>query len=344
MADTTLTAIRTKFRRLARAQSVNQLSNADIDQYINTFLLYDLPSTLRLTDLKKEYTFYTRPNVDKYDQITLGLSSQPLFNFNNIVNGTFGPFYVAGYRAAFSQSREEFYGRWPTLNQKIQIGTGDGITISFTGTLANVPILANNFTVSSIDANNLQIVLQDIPVVDGNGIQTQTGNLAEPNGTATTSIDVNNFVDYIDGTYTITFATPPGNGQPVWVMYYSYAAARPTSILFFDNTFYLRPVPDIPYPVRFEVFIQPIELLADNQSPQLEQWWQYIAYGGAIKFLQDQNRSEDVAALLPEFKNQELLVLRRTLAQQGDDRAATIYSQQTSLYGSPWGWWNGFNS
>ena len=38
MADSTLSAIRTKVRLLTRTPSLNQMSNATLDNYINTFI------------------------------------------------------------------------------------------------------------------------------------------------------------------------------------------------------------------------------------------------------------------------------------------------------------------
>ena len=40
----TLQTIRTKVRRLTRTPSTAQLSDDDLDQYINTFVVYDLLS------------------------------------------------------------------------------------------------------------------------------------------------------------------------------------------------------------------------------------------------------------------------------------------------------------
>jgi hypothetical protein len=71
MADSTLQAIRTKIRRLTRKPSVNQISNADIDEYVNTFIQYDMPEHLRLFSLRETHTFYTTPNVDTYATNTI---------------------------------------------------------------------------------------------------------------------------------------------------------------------------------------------------------------------------------------------------------------------------------
>lgn len=346
MADSTLTAIRTKVRRLTRSQSTNQVSNADIDEYVNTFITNDFPSELFLDRNFITFKFFTRPFQDKYSNLNIapGTGVDPLADFDNLVFENFGPVYVGGYRASFSQSKEEFYGRWPFFNQKIQIGTGDGATTNFTGTLTNIPVLPLDVTFSSLDANSEQLVLEDEPVVNASDIPTNDGNLYVPTAPQLpAAVLPNNTINYVTGVYNITFPSAPGNGQPVYALTYPYVASRPTSILYSDNSFILRPVPDIPYPIEVQVYARPSELMAANEVPELDQWWQYIAYGAAIKLLQDRTDNETVAELFPEFKRQEKMVLRRTLVQQGEDRAATIYSQQTSLSGAPWGWWNGIN-
>ena len=46
---------------------------------------------------------------------------------------------------------------------------------------------------------------------------------------------------------------------------------------------------------------------------------------------------DSVQQILPEFKQQERLVLRTTLTQQAEERTQTIYSQGKN-YGSMGGW------
>jgi len=46
--SSTLETIKIKVRRLTRSPSEAQLSDADLNQYINTFLIYDLPEHLAL--------------------------------------------------------------------------------------------------------------------------------------------------------------------------------------------------------------------------------------------------------------------------------------------------------
>lgn len=98
----------------------------------------------------------------------------------------------------------------------------------------------------------------------------------------------------------------------------------------------MRPIPDQVYKIEIEVQERPTELLSASRSPELEQWWQYIAYGAAKKIFEDRTDTDSIQVIMPEFKQQERLVLRRTINQQTQNRVQTIYTEQTDLFGNPW--------
>jgi hypothetical protein len=79
-----------------------------------------------------------------------------------------------------------------------------------------------------------------------------------------------------------------------------------------------------------EVYVRPLELLAAGQSPELEEWWQYISYGCAKKIFEDRMDLESVQMIMPEFKKQENLINRRTIVQQTSQRVATIYTEDNN--------------
>ena len=313
MADSTLSTleqIRTRVRRLTKSPSAAQLSNGDIDSYINTFVLYDMPSYLRLNTLKELLTFYTDPNVGTYSTITAD-AEDPMYNFKNKYVSATDLAYVGGNRISFSQSRSEFYNAYPLNNYKESIGTGDGIETNFTGTLTNIPVLPNNVTLSSVDGGG------DPQKANDDGISTFSGDV-----TAASSIA------YIAGTYDITFDLAPGAGEDIWIQTVPYKASKPVSILYINEEFVLRPVPDITYRVDVEMYRRPTEFLSADttQQPELAQWSQYISYGAAVKLLQERMDQESVAILMPEFKNQERLVNRHKINQNSIKRVATIYT------------------
>jgi hypothetical protein len=324
----TLSDIRIKVRKLTRSPSINQISDAVINDYINTFVLYDFPEHLRMFYLRTTLTFYTSPYIDTYTTNTTNVND-PLYNFKNQYISTGTPVYIAGFPAYYTQSREQFYNIYPIINSISTIGSvGDGVTTNFTGTLSAVPVLAGKVTFSSVDFNNDGLALAD----DGNG------NLLAPGFGATTPAST---INYITGDYVLNFPFAPGVGVAINSMTVPYAPSRPQGICFFQDSFIVRPVPDQPYPINLEVFTRPTELLSNNQMPDLAEWWQYIAYGAAKKILEDRMDPDTVAIIMPEFKKQETMMLRRSLVQMSNERTATIFTEQTSIgNGFNWGGYN----
>ena len=73
----------------------------------------------------------------------------------------------------------------------------------------------------------------------------------------------------------------------------------------------------------------------------MEEYWQYIAYGAAKKIFEDKMDLDSVQMIMPEFKQQERLCLRRSLIQYTNERTSTIYTDQVS-HMNGWGgliWW-----
>lgn len=319
MPDSTLTAIRNKVRRLTRSPSEAQLSTNLIDEYINTFLLYDVPEHLRLFNLHSTFTLYTQPFIAEYNTATEDVNDQ-LYQFDQLYITINPPVYVSGFQAYISQSPQQFYSLYPNLRSIQSIGTkGDGFTSSYTGTLSARPLLRNHVLFNSINSSSEGLELHDDG--EGNLIGDGTGS-----------------IDYITGIYTFSFDEPPAEGADINSQTVPYTPARPLGMLFYDAKIVLRPVPDQVYTVNFEVYKRPTVLLESGQSPLLQEWWQWIALGAAKKVFEDRLDMDSVALLLPEYKEQEYLVQRRTIQQQSTERASTIYSQQTDP-GSYGGWW-----
>ena len=89
---TTLAIIRSKIRQVINLPSPSDITDAEIDGYINTFYLYDLPEHLRLLNLKTVYSFYT-------------VANQHIYTFpRNQYLTIEGPIYVAGYQQQLYQS------------------------------------------------------------------------------------------------------------------------------------------------------------------------------------------------------------------------------------------------
>lgn len=352
----TLNDIITKVRRLTRSPSTAQISDNDIIDYVNTFVVYDFPEHLRTFNLRQTFSWTCNPYQDTYPTDIVGGALNQLNNFKNLYISVHPPLYIAGYQQMYTQSREQFFGIYPKVQSVSASGfIGDGVTTTFSGVLnTSQSIVPPGLTLSnsvlqfhclfdSIATDGTALAMVDVPLI--NPINKQfmpQGNLyskgAEPTLPANypTVLDPNNNIDYITGAYTVTFqtigATAPGANQPITTQYVSTALGIPQAMCFYDNTFILRPVPDQPYEINFEVYARPLPLDEVNfQIPELEEWWQLIAIGSAIKIFQDRMDMDSVALITPEYRNQMNLCNRRNIVQYTNERTSTIYTEQTQF-------------
>ena len=74
---------------------------------------------------------------------------------------------------------------------------------------------------------------------------------------------------------------------PIWFEAILYQPGKPLGMLYYDDKFIIRPVPDKTYSINIEVDVRPTELLNTTDVPQIAQWWQYIAYGAGKKIFED---------------------------------------------------------
>lgn len=353
-----LNAIMTKVRRLTRTPSTAQLSDADLVEYINTFTIYDFPEQLRTFNFRETFSWTCNPFQDEYPiDIDAGAFNQ-LRNFKNLYLTIHPPLYIAGFQQMYTQSREQFFGIYPQVRSIASIGpSGDGITTQFTGVInANQAIIApgqvtpntilqRKVLFSSFGTNGNSLAMVDVPLVDPATFQfLPVGNLYQADTQPTdplnfpTVLDPNNNINYVTGQFTVTFPFAPGNQVPIDSQSVPAATGIPQAMLFYDNMFTLRPVPDQPYTIDFEVYRRPFSLnQITNPNPALEEYWQLISYGAARKILQDRMDLESVALVEPEFREQMRLCLRRSIVQYTNDRTATIYTEQSAgAYGSGW--------
>ena len=92
----TIDGIRAKVRRLTLSPSVAQLTAADLDNYINDFLLYDFPESIRLFNLRQQANFYTQPYRDLYDSSAFNIAGVGIGqDFLNEIYTIHPPIYIA---------------------------------------------------------------------------------------------------------------------------------------------------------------------------------------------------------------------------------------------------------
>lgn len=353
----TLDSIRLKVRRLTGRPSINQISDVEIDNYINTFYLYDMSEHLRLESLRFNYQFTTTANIPVYDMPTgVYLTSMP-------------PVYIGGYQSYMTQSRENFFRINPGLNFLQQsISIGNGTSGPYVGQLTQTPITpgfkpnppgaySNNQVKVSFLNWNVMISAQTAPdpvsgiaanatlVDDGKGQLYNIFDPADPQSAPNFSgplPTIRGTINYITGAVAIaTFADENNNpvaipaGNAINAQYVPYVASRPQSVVFYQDQFILYPIPDQAYTVSFEAYKYPAAFLNDPTGiggPQLSEWWQLLAFGAAQKIFEDNGDFENMAKYRPLLEEQMRLMLRRTIVQQTSERTATIYTEQSTLF------------
>jgi len=161
------------------------------------------------------------------------------------------------------------------------------------------------------------------------------GNTALTGGYTTTS----NTINYLTGVATgVTFPVAIPSGTPIYAQYYYFQTGLPRSILYYNNTLLFRSPPDRPYLVEIDAYLSPAAFLNTEAAIPFGYMAEYIARGAARKILSDTGDIEQFNFYEPLFKEQELLVWKRSQRQITNDRTLTIYSQGMNS------WQNGLNT
>lgn len=342
MAIVNLAAIINKFRRLTGSGNTLQLTDDDVKDYINSFYSYDFPAQFRSLKLKDKYTFNTIQGIDTYP-----------FNSEQYTTVEM-PCYCMKREIKLFEDPWNFYGVNFNWQQQQNFSSGDGVTTSFTGTCNAIPLIRsvnNNPATQAIPntppntTNPISYPSQGYSGYQSSRVQnilitanTNTGTLnVTDDGLGNLIGDIavgTNQINYLTGTISVTFSSAPASGQPIQIQYNPVQPSIPLSILFFQNQFTLRPVPDRGYTVELIAYRQPSQALlalgANAGTPELSEWWEVIAFGAAKKFYEDRLDPDGVQLMDKSLRERYDMAYTRTYAQLGKRRIGTIYSDQLS--------------
>ena len=297
---TTLQAIRNKVRRLV-AEDNQQLTDAQIDGYINTYYLNDFPQQLRLIKQQVNYELPLVPGQGTYDVPW------------DLYTSFSGPAYIAGYPIFFSQSQQQFYQMFPEFQQQTYL-VGDGTVGPYTTTLQFPEITPGTVYVSAtLPTTPVPIVLSSLD----NGLGTFVNQ---------TDLALSSSVTYATGSISLTFTQIIPVGAPISIQYATGQWQRPQGLLLFDSEFQVRPVPDQSYLLVLQAYALPTSLL--QSALGLPFWWQALAFGAAKKIFEERMDTDQINKILPMLKEQLTYCQRTTLMELSQQRATTPYSQQ----------------
>lgn len=186
--------------------------------------------------------------------------------------------------------------------------------------------------ITSIDANGSNVVVADsgefltgavnygLLMTPGNA---PFGNSQLPGGYSTTL----NTINYLTGVAIVTFpvAIPAGNNISAQCRFFQ--TGLPRAILFYNNTLTLRSPPDRQYLVELDAYLSPAAFLNTADAIPFGYMAEYIARGAARKLLSDTGDVEQFQFYEPLFREQEILVWKRSQRQWTASRTQTIFSQ-----------------
>jgi hypothetical protein len=283
-----LEIIRQKVRNLTGSPSTDQYTDEELNYRINNYYIFVMPFELKVQIANQFLQFNTTPGVDIYAFPGGYFTDQP---------GA----YADGFPMIFYQDPDIFFQDWPQQYAVDNIATGDGITSAFAGGLQNPPLIIGTLFITADDPTGFQQLLQD------NGDGTLSGN-----GTGT--------INYLTGAYTVNFNVANFNVAPastadIYAKYQGYASNRPQGVLFFNNEFTLRPVPDQAYHILMQGYVVPAQLVNDSDMPLQEEWGPLIAYGTSLEIFSDRGDFDNYDRIFPHFKRFENVALGRTIQQ-----------------------------
>lgn len=285
-AGWTLSNIRSKVRAVTGTPSTDQLTDDQVDAYINNYLVYTMPNELKVQIQNQFLEFKT-------------VVGQNVYTFPGVASTflTDSPgAYADGFPLIFYSDPDIFFQDWPQQYSVDAVGTGDGVTTAFNGTTQAFPVIIGSFFIT----DGVQ-VLQD----NGAGVLVDQNPSGSGSGTIT----------YATGAFTATFQTAPASAAVIYCKYIATQENRPQGVLWFENEFTFMPVPDQVYQILMQGFIVPDLLLVDTDLPAQPEWGPLIAYGAALEIFNDRGDVENFNRYTPTFKRYENVALSRTIQQ-----------------------------
>jgi hypothetical protein len=264
----------------------DQLTNNEITAYINTYYTFTMPFELKEQINLQPLNFFALPNTDVYSFPLGFLTDQPMA-------------YADGFPLIFYQDRDIFFQDWPQQFGQDAVATGDGVTSNFFGNTQNFPIIQGTFLIT----DGTQVAFDKS---DGILYQTIVG-VDTPVGT----------IDYVTGSVDVTFNTAPAVSATIYDKYQAYQPARPQGVLWYNNVFTFRPIPDQVYQITMQGYINQTQLDENDLGsvPLQTEWGLLIAYGASVEIFSDRGDNQAYTESYQIMKRYENVALARTVQQ-----------------------------
>lgn len=340
----TLQDIIEKVCEVAALGTSNQATQTKIIKYINSYYSLDFPNDLRVLKLKDVYTFNTIQGVDTYP-----------FDFDTW-STVEAPAYCGKIQMAFFQDKASFYAYNFNSQQLETFDTGDGTIGPYSGTTQASPVTksTNNNPAVTTPTSNVQAFPAGYPPTFSTNNISRVQNILISANTATSSLHVTDdgagnligdcvaggTIDYQTGAIAnLTFTSLVPGGNDINIQYIQAVLSQPFTMLFFQEQFVLRPIPDQSYTIEITAYREPSKALLGTTSlstpnlsgrPELFEWWEVIAFGVAKKFYQDRLDMDGVR-MMDVFLEEKISEARtKTYGQLGKRQINTMFRDEST--------------
>lgn len=207
-------------------------------------------------------------------------------------------------------------------------------------TIPAVPVTSVQSAVyiTSIDSTGANVVVADSgQFLDGNinyGLLMTPGAAPFGNASLGTYSTTSNTVNYLTGVATVTFPVSIPSGMNINAQFYFFQTGLPRAILFYNNILTFRAPPSQQWLVELDAFLSPAAFLNTESAIPFGYMAEYIARGAARKILSDTGDIEQLNFYEPLFREQEMLIWKRSQRQWTATRTQTIYSMGPYFGGS----------
>lgn len=204
------------------------------------------------------------------------------------------------------------------------------VTNTFIDTIPTTSVNSAVFFTTIDSAGQNQIVCDSGQFLDTNincGLLMKPGKAPLGNVGYSAYSETANTINYFTGAAVVNFPFMVPDGAIISAQVGFFQSGLPRQILFYNNTLTLRSPPDRAYNVQLTAYLTPAAFLSSDASVPFAYMSEYIARGAARKILSDTGDIEQFQFYEPLFREQELLVWKRSQRQFTATRTQTIYSQ-----------------
>lgn len=281
------------------------LPDSTLLYYLNIEWTINVPQSFTHFGLKTINTFMTTKGQPVYP-FPIGVE----LNFDGLV-------YCDGLPINLQQDPNQFQNVYGNMRSNYTPIYGNGTIGAYTCALQSFPMLPGYTDALGLLHPNVILTTTsttgtELEVYD-NGIGSMIGN-----GSGT--------VNYQTGVISnLIFSLPVLDGAPIYANNSYYAQGRPYAVLFYQNAFSFRPVPDRPYCIQYDCYAIPQPFTETTTTLPLPSYFTLLAQGTALQVAHMIGDQSQVLKIKSAYDQSKIYIQNITTRQRANLRPSTQF-------------------